>query len=213
MSPTSNINPSIQHLAKPIKGLVHYDGNARKHDLPTVAASLKANGQYRPIVVRRDPKDDSKDNIVLAGNGTLAAARDLLGWEEIATTEVSCDDKTARRIVLIDNRASDLSSYDDELLAALLTDLNGDYLGTGYEEDDLTDLLDQLSAATGDPDGSSGIGEPVVAYQLVFDTEAQQNRWYEHLRTLRDRYPDAESIAERLVTHLDKSLKALPDPF
>lgn len=205
----SNINPAIEHLARPVAGLVHYDGNARRHDLQTIAASLKANGQYRPIVVRRHT-DPNRDEIVLAGNGTLAAARDLLKWESIAATYVECDDRTAKRVVLVDNRANELGGYDEEALAALLSDLQGDFDGTGYEQEDLDDLLDHLAPPSGEGEGT-GMGEPVVRYEVVFDSEEQQTRFYRHLRTLRDQYPDVDSIAERLVLHFDATLDTPTD--
>lgn len=53
--------------------------NPRKHNdknIQAIAASLKEFGQQRPIVVTRK-------GIVVAGNGTLEAAR-LLKWGEIA---------------------------------------------------------------------------------------------------------------------------------
>jgi len=52
--------------------------NVRKHDrrnLDAIKASLRKFGQQKPIVV------DTK-GIVLAGNGTLTAAKEL-GWSEI----------------------------------------------------------------------------------------------------------------------------------
>lgn len=207
----SNINAAIEHLARPVSGLTHYDGNARRHDLQTIAASLKANGQYRPIVVRRHPTDPNRDDVVLAGNGTLAAARDLLQWTEIAATYVECDDRTAKRVVLVDNRANELGGYDEQALAALLSDLQGDFDGTGYEQEDLDDLLDSLAPPSGEGEGGTGMGEPVVRYEVVFDTEEQQSRFYRHLRTLRDKYPDEDSIAQRLVLHFDATLETPTD--
>ena len=58
-----------------IKTLKPDPGNARRHDkrnLQAIADSLNQFGQRKPIVV-------TADGIVLAGNGTLEAAK-LLGW-------------------------------------------------------------------------------------------------------------------------------------
>lgn len=146
-----NINPAIEDKAVPINSVTHYDGNARKHDLPLIAASLKANTQYKPLTVRRHT-DPNRDGVVLAGNGTLAAARDILGWSHIAVEYVDCDDHTAKRIVLIDNKASDNGDYDHEALAALLADLQGEFDGTGYDQTDLDKLLDELAPPDGPDD-------------------------------------------------------------
>ena len=138
----SGIPETLRELAVPIKTLKPYPGNPRVGDLATIAASLETNGQYRPIVVRRGT------NEVLAGNHTLLAAVEL-GWTEIAATFVDADDEQARRIVLVDNRANDLASYDDQALATLLQALH-DLAGTGWKQGDLDRLLDTLARSGAD---------------------------------------------------------------
>ena len=152
-TPVHNINPAIAHLAVPVGTLTHFDGNARTHDVPMIAASLKANSQYKPLTVRRSD-DPNRHNVVLAGNGTLEAARDGLGWTHVAVDYVECDDRTARRINLIDNRANDAAGYDKEALAALLEEVKAedDWEGTGFASDDLDRLLAELDL--GDLPGS-----------------------------------------------------------
>jgi len=62
------------------------ENNARKHsevNIAAIAESLKQFGQRKPIVV-------TQDNRVIAGNGTLEAAR-FLGWEEIAVVRAPKD--------------------------------------------------------------------------------------------------------------------------
>ena len=80
---------------------------------------------------------------MLAGNHIFVAARQL-GWDRIAATTVDVDDHAAARIVAADNRTADLGSYDDDELLALLTGLDGDLDGTGYTDDDLDALLDEV---------------------------------------------------------------------
>ena len=134
----SGISPEIADLAVPIADLKPYPRNARKGDTAKIAASLDHHGQYRPIVVNR------RTNEVLAGNHTMKAAEQL-GWTEIAATFVDADPDQAARIVLVDNRANDTAGYDETELAAVLAEL-GDLSGTGYEPDDLTELLQKLGA-------------------------------------------------------------------
>ncbi|MFE3378736.1 hypothetical protein [Streptomyces anulatus] len=63
-------------------------------------------------------------------------------WTPAARCEVvTCDEDTARRINLVDNRAADLGSYDADALAELLSFLDDDYAGTGYREADVERLL------------------------------------------------------------------------
>lgn len=131
------IPESLAELAVPVADLVPYGQNPRRGSVEVIRESLSAHGQYRPIVVRRGT------NEVLAGNHTLAAAKDL-GWSEIAATYVDVTDEQAARIVLVDNKSADHGEYDDAILLAVLRDLEASeagLIGTGYADDDLDDLL------------------------------------------------------------------------
>jgi hypothetical protein len=145
--PMTRIPETLTALKVPIAGLVPYGRNPRRGNVDLIVESLSRHGQYRPIVVRTNTFE------VLAGNHTLAAAKQL-GWEEIAATFVTVTDDEAARIVLVDNRAADLGTYDDDLLAELLSDLS-DLEGTGYDADDLatlTELQGPHPAGGGDTD-------------------------------------------------------------
>ena len=76
---------------------------------------------------------------MLAGNHVFRAAREL-GFSEIAATFVDLSEQEALKLVLVDNRTSDLAGYDDALLLELLEGL-GDLSGTGFDEAALDDLL------------------------------------------------------------------------
>jgi DNA modification methylase len=83
---------------------------------------------------------------ILAGNHRYLAAKKA-GLEEVPVLFVDCDDKTARRILLADNRTSDLATYDNEALADLLKELRveHDLVGTGFGETDVDKLLAELA--------------------------------------------------------------------
>lgn len=125
---------TVNSVLAPVESLQIYPGNARQGDIGMLTESLAVNGQYRPIVVNRPTGQ------ILVGNHTYAAAV-ALGWPEIAVTYIDVDEAEARRIVLIDNRTSDLATYDDSRLLDLLTSLSADLKGTGYTPDDLDELL------------------------------------------------------------------------
>ena len=104
--------------------------NVRRHNvknLQAIQASLKEFGQRKPIVV-------NPDGIVIAGNGTLQAAR-LLGWKEIATVEVPADwsREKAKAFAIADNRTAELANWDQEKLTLQLSELRE----AGYELEDL----------------------------------------------------------------------------
>ena len=115
-----------------ITTLKPYPKNPRRGDVEEIAQSLKVNGQYKPIVVNR------RDQTILAGNHTWRAARSL-GWTHIAISYVDVDDYGAQKIVLADNRTSDMSSYDDTKLLELLESLPT-LDGTGFKPVDLDQL-------------------------------------------------------------------------
>ncbi|HIK61188.1 MAG TPA: hypothetical protein EYF98_10945, partial [Planctomycetes bacterium] len=85
--------------------------------------------------------------VVVAGNGTLEAAR-ALGWEVIATVSADDLDETQRTAFAIaDNRTAELADWDAAKLAealALVTE-DGDELGeaTGFDHETLVGLIEQ----------------------------------------------------------------------
>lgn len=116
-----------------ITELKEYPSNARIGNVEALADSLVTNGQYRPIVVQKSTQ------YVLAGNHLLKAAQKL-NWDKLDVVYVDVDDVAAKKIVLSDNRTAELGSYDDVLLSELLASLD-DFDGTGYNLDDLDDLI------------------------------------------------------------------------
>ena len=131
-------NIKVQTEIVEITNLKPYPRNPRRGDVEEIAKSLNVNGQYKPIVVNR------RDKTILAGNHTWRAARSL-GWTHIAVTYVDVDDYGAQKIVLADNRTSDMSSYDDSKLLDLLESLPT-LEGTGFKQVDLDQLQTLLSS-------------------------------------------------------------------
>jgi DNA methylase/ParB-like nuclease domain len=113
--------------------------NPRRGDVAAIKASLVANHQFQPVIVNR------RTGEVLAGNHRVLAAREL-GWKEIAVCFVDVSDERALRIMLADNRTSDLAGYDAEALIALLSEVDGDLVGTGYSRGDVDALLDSVAS-------------------------------------------------------------------
>jgi DNA modification methylase len=94
--------------------------NARLHsqkNLDAIKASLTKFGQRKPIVV-------THEGFVLAGNGTMEAAKSL-GWDhiDVTTTPADWDLDTARAYALADNRTAELAEWDENVLAKQLLEL------------------------------------------------------------------------------------------
>ena len=140
LEPMSDNNPESQHTLMSqvkkvkIQDLKYYPGNARRGNIEAVAESLTYHGQFKPIVVQKST------GYVLAGNHTMRAASEILNWKTIGVVYVDVDDDQARRIVLADNRTSDLGDYDYDALYEILTEVP-DPIGTGYTQD----IIDQIN--------------------------------------------------------------------
>jgi DNA modification methylase len=130
-----------------ISDLVPDPANVRKHskkNLDAIKGSLARFGQQKPIVI-------SKDNIVIAGNGTLEAAKSLK-WSEIdiVRSELVGSDITAYGIA--DNRTGELAEWDDEALSVSLKALREDDfdLGAiGFDENDLARIIKEIEVVPG----------------------------------------------------------------
>lgn len=132
----TNIREEIQPFAVPINSVSSHPRNVRQGDIGAISTSLTAHGQYRPILVQRST------NHIIAGNHTWKAAHHL-GWEQIAVQYLDIDDDKALRILLADNRATDLATYDEHALAQVLSEYARTYDMSGllWDQDDLDDLL------------------------------------------------------------------------
>jgi DNA modification methylase len=115
--------------------------NVRKHDrknLDAIKASLRKFGQQKPIVV------DAK-GIVLAGNGTLTAAKEL-GWTEIEITRTTLQGVEATAFAIADNRTAELAEWEDSLAEVLksLAKADVDLAELGFDENALAKISSDL---------------------------------------------------------------------
>lgn len=132
----------------PISQLRFYPGNARRGDIDLIAESLERLGQYKPVVVNTGGKEPELANTILAGNHTVMAAQ-RLGWDSVDVHLVDLDADTAKRVVIVDNRSNDVSTYDAEELVNLLTELP-DLEATGFDRDELDAMLEALDTLDDD---------------------------------------------------------------
>lgn len=153
----------------PIDELIPFLKNPRQGDVGAISESIKKNGFYGSLVAQVSSKR------ILAGNHRWMAAK-ALDFTEIPVVWVDVDDETALRIMLADNRTSDLASNDFSVLADLLTNLsqsNQKFAGTGYTGDDLDFFLEELSTErtifdSRESDSTNGSKQSIT---LFFDSE------------------------------------------
>jgi ParB-like chromosome segregation protein Spo0J len=169
-----------------ITDIIFDPNNARKHsarNIETITASLKEFGQRKPIVL--------KDNVVIAGNGTLEAAKSL-GWTHIDVTRVPADwDLTkAKAYALADNRTAELAEWDGGLLMSALTEVEASgYLNaTGFNDAEMQDLiklwgevpsLDDLLDSVGDVTEEDGMER--VTFKVPVDVA---DKWAQTIKAI-----------------------------
>lgn len=136
------IAPQLWPLAIPIDSVNLDAANARKHpekNMAAIVASLSRFGQRAPIVVQK------QGMIVRAGNGRVEAAKSL-GWKSIAAVVVDESSVDATAFAIADNRTAELAEWDNDVLASLLNTMPPDDLAaTGFDKDDLDELLSELT--------------------------------------------------------------------
>lgn len=143
-----------------IDALTPHPRNYRGHpegQLAHLKASLAQYGFAKPVVI-------SRDGVILAGHGMVAAAREA-GYREVPCNRLDLrgDDPKAEKFVVLDNEVSRLAEDDDTLLAALIADVQRDsgLEGTGYDDASLDALLGSLDehAWSGGEDGAIQTGD------------------------------------------------------
>jgi hypothetical protein len=150
--------------------------NARKHygkNLEAIAGSLQLFGQRKPIIV-------TPDNIVVAGNGTLEAAKNL-GWTEIAIsrTPVGWTYDQIKAFALADNRTAELAEWDAEILKEQLLEL--DSVGWELQQFGFFQLqppLNPMDEWTGMPDYQSESKVAAFRVSIAFPSEQDANDFF-----------------------------------
>jgi len=124
--------------------------NLRRHperNLAAIKGSLARFGQQRPIVV-------DHRGVIIAGNGTYSAARQL-GWTEIKIIRTGLQGSEATAFAIADNRTSETSEWDEQGLADVLTALRAEdadlAAAAGYTPDELAALLGEQNAGASQP--------------------------------------------------------------
>lgn len=158
--------------------------NVRKHDkknLDAISNSLSTFGQRKPIVCARGNEGQL---VVIAGNGTLEAAKSL-GWTHIDVVEVpeDWDADKARAFAIADNRTAELATWDDTGLTNALLELDAvgyDLKTLGFDPatlDDADDVIQDEPPALPDQPARSKQGQvwKLGAHRLLVGDSTDKN--------------------------------------
>lgn len=142
----------IALVPRAVASLLADPRNARKHNkrqIRQIAESIRAFGFNSPILVDRDLK-------VIAGHGRLEACK-LLGRLEVPTISLEhLTTEQARAFAIADNRLTDTSTWDDQLLGETLKelaslDLDFSIEATGFSVTEIDLRIEGLTIVTDEP--------------------------------------------------------------
>jgi ParB-like chromosome segregation protein Spo0J len=156
----------------PIAQLKPHPKNPRQGDLAAIRRSLDANGWFGAVLAQKST------GFILAGNHRYRAACQR-GLETIPVLSIDCDDRTALRILLADNRTSDLAQYDDAWLSELLGQIRDadDLAGTGFDDAALGELLRSLERnLEGDAPADDQRDELEERFQILIDCASDEEQ-------------------------------------
>jgi hypothetical protein len=177
-TPVRIINQTTE--TAPIDTVRPHPRNPRQGDIGSIHTSITANGFYGTVIAQRSTGH------ILAGNHRWQAARQA-GATTIPVTWIDVQDDHALRILLADNRTNDLATYNDQALSELLQELHattGTLTGTGYDNEDLDDLINLVNGPPDLADMTDPI--PTDDDRIILKLKAgTANRWRNH-RSLHD---------------------------
>ena len=188
---------------KPIGWFQPDPANVKLHSeqqIEQIMASIRRNGM-------RDPIGTDENGRVLEGHGRLEACRRLKYRRvpALIVTGLTEDEKAAYAIA--HNQTTMNTALDATLVRAEFERLNvgpDDYLSLGYTSDDVLFLLgDAPGGGSTDHNGHerenlNALVESVVHSEVTFPSQEQLARFTRFLIVLKLRYPDRQTIAERL---------------
>lgn len=125
----------------PVNSIRPHPQNPRKGDTHMIAQSIESNTFYGALIVQRST------GYILAGSHRWHGAR-VTGLETVPVFWLDVDDAQAKRIMLADNRSSDVAEYDNHVLVDVIKEINeqyGNLVGTLYDPLDLQDLVRQVT--------------------------------------------------------------------
>ena len=172
-----------------------YARNSRTHSkeqIDQIIKSINEFGWTNPILI-------SEKNDIIAGHGRVLAAQKI-GMIEVPCIQLNNLTEIQRRAyVMADNKLALNASWDDELLKLelhALDEADFDLSIVGFDASELSTIMfDDLISSDDQDDEEQNYS---IQYNIVFDDESQQNAWFEFVKKLREEYPEAETVGERL---------------
>ena len=198
-----------------IKNIMLDAANARVHDKENQEAiknSLKELGTGRSIIM-------DSENVIIGGNGVYEQAQELGlpikiiesdGKELIAIrrNDLKTDDAKRKALAIADNKTSDLSFFDDDALAELISGIDCDNFiqATGFSQKEIDDLIAKFDSDVDDlgelpPENETQDNMKFILGEYSFKIcQELYSKWIEDLH--QEFGNDDESITEEIKQRL-----------
>lgn len=165
-----------------------------------VANSISNFGFKQPIVV-------DKNMEIIAGHTRYKAAINLQLEEVPIIIAEDLTDEQVKALRIADNKTAEFSSWDEGLLKDVLKDLESadfDLESTGFDFTEIDKMLNADAIYVDEEPNEEETGY-IIQYNIIFNDEDEQKVWHEYLKRLKDKYPDLETISERIVADIEDS--------
>lgn len=137
------INQGFEEV--PLANLKPHPKNVNQGDFGAIQESIETNGFFGAVTANK------RTGHILAGNHRYFVAKQQHA-DTLPVVWVDVSDEEELRILLADNRTTRLGADDESALAALLADLAQTEIGlagTGYDGDDLDEIIGRLAGESG----------------------------------------------------------------
>lgn len=186
------LNPAAYN---PRKSLQTYDKEFEK-----LKNSIETFGYVEPIIVNKRGNE-----YVIVGGHQRYAVLSHLGYDKAECVVLELDDKHEKALNIALNKIE--SEWDMPALKDVLQSLDdGDFDVelTGFDVEEIEKLMTQFHVDD-DLDGAAGGDDDngyVIQYNIIFNDEDEQEEWHRYIKRLKDKYPDLETISERIIADI-----------
>lgn len=180
-----------------------YEKNPKNHadkDIDLIIKSIERNGWGDPLLVCPETKE------ILSGNGRYLAAQKM-GLESVPVVyaPAGLTDKQKADLVIASNKLVEVSGYNNNLEELFST--------YGLNPDDFNMVLPDFSSEKSFEVSANENKQDKyrVVYEIVFNDEEEQQRWYNFLYAIKQKYADYETISERILAVTDEWVRKNED--
>lgn len=192
------------HRMVPPAELKANPANFRKHpagQLEALRGSLNELGWVQAVIV-----NENTGNVV-DGHARLDEALKE-GIAEVPVLYVNLTEEEEKKVLVVLDQITEMARRDGDAMLEVLASIQ-------FQDQGLTALVEKLKeeAMTGiNPLAGSEEAEAAeaaanfnISYTLMFNTVAEQEVWFTFLEKLRAKWPDVETIGERVCLYIDEN--------